>query len=74
MLNIYRTYIARCIKCIFKKILQNLHIFDELIIYFVSYMLSIVKRGREKSENSESVLPSDFYTTAIYDEKFPAQK
>jgi hypothetical protein len=37
---------------IFKKILQNLNIFDELIIYFVSYVLGLAKRGSENSENA----------------------
>ena len=36
---------------IFKKILQNLHIFDELMIYFVSYVLGL---ARENSENAIS--------------------
>jgi hypothetical protein len=35
----------------FKKILQNLHIFDELMIYFVSYVLGL---ARENSENAIS--------------------
>jgi hypothetical protein len=42
--------------CNVKKILQNLHIFDELMIYFVSYVLGLAKSGRENaiSDNLET--------------------
>jgi hypothetical protein len=43
--------LAEFLSAIFKKILQNLHIFDELMIYFVSYVLGL---ARENSENAIS--------------------
>jgi predicted RNA-binding protein with PUA-like domain len=36
------------------KSLQNLHIFDELMIYFVSYVFGLAKIVRENSENAIS--------------------
>jgi hypothetical protein len=38
----------------FSRMLQNLHIFYKLMIYFVSYVLGLAKRGRENSENAIS--------------------
>jgi hypothetical protein len=42
---------------IFKKILQNLHIFDELLINFVSYVLGPAKIGGENFEKPISDNP-----------------
>jgi hypothetical protein len=62
-------------------VLQNLHVFDELMIYFVSYLLGLARENSENAISDHLDTPNFlkcsafiFRATAIYDEKFPAQK